>query len=333
MEVRNFVRKPRNWIITTIVVCCILGLLFTIFHSSSKALPQYSEMPTKTTAPELRPIDYQYETYSSGIIPMTMLIPSEWNYVLKNGIDTFVNNVDAATIEINITEYKPFSNKIDETYCINYVASQNGSIGSFASIDTSSFTVSYEIGGLDFFEYCTWDLNNQLDIMITIPADRYDYYLDTIQYLMDSVQWQKSNPIPSDYYVFYNEYGAFQFGVPLDWVSRIENGLFTAMNIDETAGFTVSVAESDLDLSTITQLDYVNTYGQKSNYVLSTFSNTGTVITTESSYTDGGMQYYAIHHLISSNGFLYEFMFLSQPEVYDAEAARYAQAISLFALF
>lgn len=334
MDARNFVRKPRNWIITTIVVCLILGLIFTIFHSSSNALQKApSATPTEITEPTLHPIEYQYETYSSGKIPMKMLVPSEWSYLLQDGIDTFINNIDAATLKINVTDYQPFSNKIDEAYCINYVASQNGAIGSYADLDTSSFTVSYEVDGIDYFEYCSWDLNNQLDITISIPADQYDYYIDTIQYLMDSVQWQKTNPIPEDYYIFYNEYGAFQFGVPVDWITNIQNGLFTAMNTDETAGFTVSVAESNIDLSTITQIDYVDTYGQKSNYVLSTFSNTGTVITTESSYTDNGIQYYSVHHIISSDGFLYEFMFLSQAEVYDMEIGKYSQSIALFSVF
>ena len=328
---RDFVRKPRNWVVTTLVITMLLALIINLISASKQNLPEYTLRETPTISEEPNIIEMEYSTYSHDLIPISMTVPAEWTLVTQGGAPTYINKNDGAKISFSISAYIPSVNNITEEVLFADVTNAGGLWGGYDRLDNSTYIVVYELNDTDFFELTTWDLANTARVQFAIPAARYEYYYDTVIHLFDSFSWQKGNPIPSDFGIMYNEYGNFEFGIPTGWIATITDGIFSSTNPNTGSIMYVSVSEVSADLSGITQIDYVAVASQnKSNFLLSTYSNNGSFLTAEATYSSGGNQYSVINNILVRDGFMYEFTFECAAGNYNTDGPYYMTAVNLF---
>lgn len=326
---RDFVRKPRNWFIVSIVLACLFALINSFISASQTNLPSYvqQEEPPKQEEeiPDIKTIEYFNE--ETGL---SMLVPADWTRVTRNGCDAFVNQIDGATLLFDVHGYDPTMNAITEEHVINDVISSNGVLGGFDKDDNHSYLVIYELGSTDYFEYNVWDLQNTVRVSLQIPTARYSYYYDIAVYLFDSFTWEQAAPIPEEFCMFYSDYGNFEFGVPIGWEGSIVDGEYGAVSPNGSV-MACSLTSTSADLSGITQIDYVNAASAgKSNYLLSSYSNTGLVLTAEATYTLNSVECVEVRSLLATGAFQYEFTFQCEREFYDTDGQYFMTAIGLF---
>ena len=328
-------RRSFGAIGVTLIVCCLLGLFFMLGNANQKVLPQYHAEPTteESSVEETHLIPGEFSLFESAKVQLSMKVPDSWTYAIQEGKDVYVNSADKTTLSIGFTDYYPEVNNESEAAYTNYVSQLSGSLIQYYKIDNSSYSATYQIKDTIYYVAKSWDLSHCMEVMFATSTSLQDYYYDTIVYLFDSIQWQKETPIPESVYIFFNEFGAFQFGVPVDWTTEIINGTLIVQNPTTMGYFTVNVEASDMNLNEITQIQYLNTYGQKQSYLLSSYSNVNGSLSVEASYSENGDRVRSIHNVITANGFLYELKFESLEENFEADRQLYLKAISLFEIF
>lgn len=326
---RDFARKPRNWFAVAIVLAFLFALIYSFISASQTNLPAYvqTEEPKQEEpkTPDIRTTEYFNEE-----VGLSMLVPAEWTRVTKNGGDAFVNQVDGAMLHFDVREYDPTMNAITEAQATNDVLSANGVLGGFAKDDNHSYLVIYELGSADYFEYNIWDLQHTVRVTLQIPTQRYSYYYDIAIYLFDSFVWEQAAPIPEEFCMFYSDYGNFEFGVPIGWEGSTVDGEYTAVSPNGST-MSCSLTSTSMDLSGISQIDYVTAASAgKSNYLLSTYSNTGSVLTAEATYVLNGVECAEVRTILATGTFQYEFTFQCERANYDTDGQYFLTAINLF---
>ena len=334
---RDFVRKPRNCFLTLIVVAIAAALFINLFSSTNANLPSYQAgtevEPTVTPEEDEAKPTFETSVYKNNEYGFSMPVPAEWAFVVKNGADSFVAP-NGSILSFNISEYDPTLNSITQESVANDVAALQGLLGGFVWISTTSYAVIYELGTIDYFEYVTWDLNTLVRITGASPATAYAEYSNQITALFDQFQWEKQNPVPENFFMYYSDYGNFEFPVPIDWTYGIEDGYFVAVSPDGRTNFRVTVNNTTSDFSGITQLDYVNIMGEgKSGYMLSEYSNSGTVIGSSATFMNNGVQYIELHQMLASGQFQYELLFQSPADTYETVYQTYLQVSNYFRVF
>lgn len=328
---RDFVRKPRNWFVTAFVLAFLFALIYCFFASARTNLPAYvTEEPTPT--PTEKALDIDTAVYTNDVTGFTMEVPAEWTPVVRDGADSYVNQ-DGAILMFYVSDYDPTMNWITQETVTSDVQAADGVLGGFAKDNSHSYLAVYEIGSVDYFEYNIWDLQNTVRVSWQIPAARYNYYYDIVIGLFDTFQWKQAAPIPDDFYMFYSDYGNFEFGVPLGWQEELVDETYVVTSPSGST-ITCSLTSTSEDLSGITQIDYVNAASAgKSNYLLSSYTNTGATLVAEASYTINGVGYNEVREMLASGSFYYEFIFQCEPSNYETDGAAFLQAMNLFRVF
>lgn len=330
---RDFVRKPRNWFAVCIVLCFLFALIYSFISSSQTNLPSYVPTNEPVEEDEETTPDIKTTEYFNDELNLSMLVPADWTEVIKSGCDSFINQVDGAMLQFDIRPYDPTFNNITKETVANDVLAADGVLGGFAKDDNHSYLAIYEIGSTDYFEYNIWDLNHTVRVSMQIPAQRYNDYYDTVIYLFDSFQWDQANPIPEEFILYYSDYGNFEFGVPIGWESSIVDGVYQAVSPSGSM-MTCTLTSTSLDLSNVKQLDYVGVASAgKSNYLLSSFSNTGTNLTAEATYNVDGIPYSEVQSILATGLFQYEFTFQCEQANYETDGQYFIMAMNLFRVF
>lgn len=69
----------------------------------------------------------------------------------------------------------------------------------------------------DNIEINRYDLNTAVRVSICVPDDAYKLLQKEISATVNSVSWEPRSPIPEEYLLIYNDFGAFEFAVPENW--------------------------------------------------------------------------------------------------------------------
>ena len=329
---RDFIRNPKNWIALCIVLAVLSALIYSFLSSTNVNLPSYVEPPA-TPAEETPTVDIETVKFSAEDISLTMSVPSKWTHVVRQGSDAYVNPADGTTLIFHISGYDPGVNMVTEDVVTTELSASGGLLGGFTRDGNSAYLAIYEQGSVDYFEYTTWDLSTLVRVSLQVPAERYTDYYDTAVFLFDTLKWDKETPIPEGFSLFYSSYGDFEFGVPDGWNAVIDNGAYVASAASGST-LTASVTQSSLDLSSLSQLDYVGTASQgRQNYILSTYSNAGSTLIAEATYTKDGETWVNVNNILATGSFLYEFSFDCRQADYEADGSSFLTAMKLFRVF
>ncbi|MBQ3011532.1 MAG: hypothetical protein IJA20_07345 [Methanocorpusculum sp.] len=330
---RDFIRKPGNWVGLCIALTFLFALLYSFISASNANLPSYVAPEQLPAEEDPKPVSIDTVEYTATEIPLNMQVPADWRQITKGGNTTFINPVDGASISFDIGAYVPGANMVTEAVANEDITRAGGSLVGFTAESNSSYMVVYELGSAVYLEYSTWNLTTFVRVTFQMPQERYDHYYDIAILLFDSFTWEKAQPIPDGFSLFYSAYGNFEFGVPDGWTAVIEDGAYIA-SAPSDSRLTVTVTPSEADLSALSQLDYIAAASQgKQDYLLSSYSNTGTSLAAEASYSMGGAAWYTSNQLLADNGYLYEVTFDCAMENYDADAGAFMTTLALFRVF
>jgi hypothetical protein len=326
--------RKKSWLTIVIIISVLAAGIYMIFTASGKNLPSYVDTPTPL--PEATPTAViDTDRYYNGNYDISVEVPLGWTYVLQDGYDTYIN-IDGAMIQIQIMDYIPSLNAISADIIANDAAAVGGVLIEFDRIATDAYVSEYELGGVGYMEYTMWDLNTSVRVQFAASLDKYyAKYRETALYCLSTFTWNKQRPIPQGFILYYNTFGNFEFGLPLDWTGAItEDGVYTASNTQTGAVMYVSVTDSPETFEGISQISYVNAMNKyRQGFALRTFANDGSRLMAEATYTVGDIQYGFIQYQVCTGFYQYSFSFECQMDKIDDDLILYQTAVDLFRYF
>lgn len=331
---RDFIRKPRNWLLVMVVLAVAISLIFTFTSSFSSNLPSYNgpneNLEPAPDAPK-EPASIPTVSYTSEDYGFQMDVPDGWVYAVRSGGDSFTNQIDGANISFHVGEYDPTQYWVSEESITAEVTSAGGVVGSFSWLSNSSYAAVYAIGDTDYFELTTWDLDMMVRVSIQTPAIRYSDYRDDMLALLDTFSWAKSNPVPDGYYMYYNEIGSMEFPIPDGWGYEIDASTSSLVAYSEDGiSLRVTVTPAAGDLSDLSQTDYYNIMCVgKTDYMQTAYNNSGTLLTAEATFTNSGIPYMESHNILIYENYQYELL-LQCPTSLLEQGRQYNETISKY---
>lgn len=327
------INKPWAGIAVAIV---FVACLFAVFSQSSP-LPGYVDTtttsPTTTEAPNI-----EMQSYTAQTTGLTIQIPIDWQKVNLDGGVSFVHRGSASSIEIKESDYYPSITSITADSAATQTTANGYVYQAFNWIDNSSYALTYLKQDNEkttyYIEVTQFDRSHVVCVLYTINGEYYAALEPEITASIDSIQWDKQDPIPADFVLHYNEFGNFEFGSPITWSSAVQNGAYYAQDPQSGATMVITVSQSNITYENISQLDYVSIASQgRSNFALRSYTADKNIIRGTAVYMYNGEQYMMMQYLIANGQYEYGITFDCPVSAYDSIAELYDEAIDLFRIF
>lgn len=334
MRGKKFFSKPTGIVILVLAVL-VLSLLITISNQNQNKTQLPAYMPSESTevSSDTALFEEELMEYKSETMPYSMQVPAAWQYILQDNFPAFVNEADGTTIKFSEMQYSPSINMVTKDSLQSDLSGAAGTLVDFSKLTSTSYISLYEISGIYYLEYTVWDHSNIVRVVFMYRGENGAYYTEFAKYLLDTFCWEWADPIPSGYYIYYSNFGNFEFGVPETWDAYIDNGSFIAISPSQSQ-MICTVIENNDPIQNIDAAQFANLYiPNVSEYNVVTFQNTGSVIVAEYSFLSNGVECRFIGNILSNNGYVYQFAFLCSIDAYSVDGESYIQSLDLFQVF
>lgn len=329
-------KTKHSWVVILIVSIAFMSCLIMLFAKDTP-LPGYID---EGTAPEptTTPIAVSLNTYTLPESGFSVGIPEGWQKVNGNGKISFIHKASASTIEIEESNYNPeIAMTTKESVSTSAIAAGYNFLD-FYWIDNSSFVITYTKGTneslINYIETVHFDRKNIVKVTYIIKGEYYQKLQATIEQSIDSIQWEREDPIPKEFILQYNSFGNFEFGSPIGWTSGITDGAYYAQDTQTGATMVITAVESDFTYEKISQLDYVKIASRgRSNFALRSYVADEKIIRGTAVYAQNGQQYMMMQYLIASGTYEYSITFECPVSAYEQTQSLYENAIKLFRIF
>lgn len=330
-------RPRKGWLIA--IMAAIAAFLVIVITKQQTPLPSYnsSNDPETTTEYETtkRVDSFTYQDETTGLC---IAIPDEWQKVTKSGYTTFIHSPTASSIQIQVLDYYPEVNSVSATSVSTEIVSLGGEYLNFYWIDNSSFVTTYKLynGSLttDYIEYTLFDRQNVVRIIYTINDEYYNDLQDYITYSLDSISWDKLDPIPTTMNLYYSEVGDFEFGIPIGWTGGLVDGAYYASDTNSNASYTITVTSSAADFSNVSQINYVSYASQnRTNFILQSFVKDNTNIYATYTYNNGDTRMMVRQFMIANGNYEYSLTEECPMTTYEQVSDLFDDLINVFRIF
>lgn len=334
-----------KWVIPFVVVILIVSLIFVKCSSNnlkgyveSSSLNDSSSQADKSTLEDqVLNISESTSLYQDEDIHFSLEIPESWTKVAgENNNVSFIDKNRGTQLNITIKGYDPSINTVDEDLLQQQASAANMTIREYDKTSNSKYSVSYTSSKYGYIDYVYWDYNTVITLSFMIDGK---YYNDsdvnkTIRYIHQTFNWVTENPIPDDLQMAYLSYGNFEFGFPKDWNYGESSDTIMITNPEGSAAITISVTEAASTLEAVSQVDCVNYLSQiKPNFILDSFSNTGTMVTCTGTYQMNGTKLNVQQYIMVNNGYEYTLSFDTEAEVTSGLTTTIQKVINSFRCF
>ena len=334
--------KPIYGIAIGVFIFLLVALLITNANVRQKEQQRQQEQelqayqnpqePTLTESGNAEP-NIEMIQYQSTSLPYVIEVPSDWVQGEEGNTVSFFHSADGANISISEMDYFGGVNNITEETLISDIGEQ----GELLHYDryNNKYYAAYAIDNVVYLEETIWDRNNVIRISCTYPAESNDYYEPLCTYVIDSFNWQWEDPIPEDIFIYYNEYGNFEFGVPISWEYYIDDsGVFIAKSPNSSV-MQCRITEGEFNFgNTDAETYFKDLIAGSQQHEITYFENKGNYITGDLVLLDeSGLQYHVVSTQVQNNSFLYTFIFMATTDYYEEDGAAYSKALSLFRIF
>lgn len=333
--------KTRRLIEAFVLACLILGLIITLTQLNNNTLPQYDES-NNIVLVTVEP--YKEETvlpdmkqFTDNDVGLSLWVPMEWQRVIKNGNTTFVDKDTASYISINKSGYIPGLNNTTEADVRSNLAANGCNFISFTPNGNFGYTLAYQAYEndvlYDYIEVVRIDRFSVVTITVCAADVNYVSLEKQISATVDSVEWNPQNPIPDNFLLAYNDFGSFEFGVPITWQRGIEDGEYVAKDPETGAEMHVSVFQSTASYANLTQGNFAEYIGSgKDGFSIKQFTARDDLIYCVSEYTIFNTPVYRVDYMIATGQFEYGICFICPTVYYQEQAPLFDQAFNLFRL-
>lgn len=336
-------RKNIKIIGSFIVICLVIAGIITISQLNSQQLPGYVEGQEKVIVATQEPYavatrapDMQLITDNS--VGLALSVPQGWSKVIKDGTTMYVNQETSAYVQIVKSAYIPGILNVSYEQIQGDLAANGSNFISFQPDGNCGYTVLYQSYINDslynYIEVTRIDRQNCVRIIVCIPAEVYSRFEAEVDYMVASISWNPANPIPEDFFLAYNEFGNFEFAVPVTWARGIENGEYVARDTNTGAEMHVSVSESNATYAGVNQslfAEYLAT--GKEGFSIKQFTCTDNLIYCVSTYTINTFPVYRVEYLLATGAYEYAICFICPTSYFEMVSPLFDQAFSLFRTF
>lgn len=328
----------KKWLAGLILTGLFLGVALTVTEQNRQPLAGFVEsgrtiITTAEPPPEELP---DMKPYTDA--GLSLLIPEKWAKVIKNGDMAFVDGNTSAYVRVSILPYVPGLSGITEEKIREDTAGMGAAFLSFEKEGNSGYTVRYQMSEngtvYDYTEISRIDLECLARVTVCLPDDAYPMLAKEIAAVENSVTWEPANPVPEGFLLAYNDFGSFEFAVPLGWDRGIETGEYVARDPGTGAEMHVSVSRSEMTYENVNQAVYAEFMSEgKEGFSIRQFSCDGNLIYSVSSYMMNGFEVYRVDYLLATGAYEYGIAFSCPVDCYTEKAPLFEQAFSLFRLF
>ena len=326
-----------------IIAAAVMLVVFLTYATGNKTLDVYTgsdrgdgghviEQTPETEKP------FASQAYVNNEISLSMQIPDGWTYIKKDGFDTFVHGPSASSVQIQVISYYPMVNEATAESLYETYAQRGLELTEFERTSPTSYYVVYKGNGMDgvtdYVETVMWDRSHVAKIIVTFSDAYYERLQSQIWGCIDSMQWQKENPVVDGAVLHYSLYGDFEFAYPDGWNYEAVNDSFYAVSPDMNAFMTVTVTEDSTLISNFSQVDYTNYLAAgRQNFALTAFQSDDYSVYAEATYYSGDVQMSLMQNYVANGVYHYVVTYECPTEI-GAEIMPFAgQALGMTRIF
>lgn len=298
-----------------LIILAVMVFLFVYNVTNKETLSVYNTSVgnstyTVTTEAETEETVASF-TYSNSALAMTMEIPEGWEYVLKDGYDTYVHSASASSVQIQVLSYYPMVNNVSSDSLSETYAGYGYTLTEFGFMSNCSYYVIYQASTssgsvTDYIEEVFWDRSHVLKVVMCFDDSNYDRLQNEIWNSLNSIYWEQEDPVPLDLFLTYFSNGDFEFAVPMDWVIGSTDSSYYAYDETDGSSMTVYVLEDSTSVGDISQIDYANYLSNGvDDFILTQFNATDEYLYGEASYTSNGTSMYAVQYYFANGVYNY----------------------------
>lgn len=261
--------------------------------------------------------DKSFETqiYTSKDIALSMEVPADFGMVIKSGYETFVHAPSGTSIQIQVNDYDPAINNISASVVSEQIVEEGYSFISFTRLSNSSYEAIYQkTNGViyDYIEEVYWDREHIVVIKFIVEDTNYQSFSDKFIHVVETFSWNKENPIPDGYYLYYCEEGNFEIGLPEEWNFSGAGNSYYASDPYTNSQYMVQYypVEEYVDLSTVTATDMTGMINTgKAGFMMETFYAESSMAQARASFISNDIKYVDLYTIHSSEDCLIYIIF------------------------
>lgn len=293
------------------------SMIFTMVSKKKQAdLNVYTKSDQVTQKKDLskeEPLDIDMSIYTDEETGFSLEVPSDWQEVTKNGYPTFVHPASASSIQIQVLDYDPSINNETAESVSAKIAEDGMTFTDFMRKDPCSSELLYQDYQNTTYDYMVesyWDREHIVKLVCTFNDQNYEKIQPYYQKILESFAWDKQNPIPDGYELYYNEYADFEVGIPETWdVANAENAV-VASDVNTGASLTITMQENTAFLDTLTATDVAQMLNsEKNNFMMKSYKNDKEQALAVSTYTIDGTAYENRYYLFATGKKIYALSF------------------------
>ena len=319
-----------------VAVIISMSILALIIQMSNQSRDVYtgteSTVPTQTERPHTK-----LKLYEENELGLRYGVPEDWTQVVKDGFKTYIHQPTATSLQVRIEDYIPELLIWNEDTAHAYAQRQGGDLTSFYWNDANSFSLIYnkyqdkQERTTAFLEMVQFDRLHCITMSVSVMAEYYDSMSDIIDDVMESFYWEKPAPWPDGTYVYYSEYGAFEFAYPASWNVGTTDNAYIAQDPETGGVMSIAVSESDATYQGVSQIQYVQFAGEtRNNFALSTFAADDNIIYAVGTYYSGDQEVVLVQYLLASGRYEYAITFETPSYAYQQQATLFDGIIKTF---
>lgn len=267
-----------------------LSILFTMCSKNKQnTLDVYDGDVISTQEITTENLNIETITYENSKAGFHMDVPADWTKVVKDGCDTYIHAASSSSIQIQILPYDSAINNVNQELLSSSIVQDGFTFVNYNRIDTSSYEIMYQKNEIyDYIEEVKWSRDYIVKMICIFNDENYSKIYPYYDRIINSFAWDTDNIIPTNLFLYYSEYGDFEFSVPYGWTFGNTNTSFVAINNDNTAQITITVSERTDLLTNLTATDITNYLNNnKNSFMLKDFSTSATSATATAYYNNG----------------------------------------------
>lgn len=267
-----------------------LSILFTMCSKNNQnTLDVYEGDVISTQEITTEELDIETITYVNKTADFHMEVPADWTKVIKDGCDTYIHAASSSSIQIQILPYDSNINNINQEFLSSSIVQAGFTFVNYNRIDTSSYEIMYQKNEIyDYIEEVKWSRDYIVKMICIFNDENYSKIYPYYDRIINSFAWDTDNIIPTDLFLYYSEYGDFEFAVPYGWTTGNSDTSFVAINEENSAQITITTTERTELLTDLTAIDITNYLNNnKNSFMLKEFSTSATSATATAYYNNG----------------------------------------------
>ena len=294
------------------IIVIIIAFVMTMAGrgTADSSLPSYSSENRVEVVENNSNEGQDIETfiYTDDENSFSLSIPSGWTQVNQGDYTSFIHQPTGTAVQIQVLDYDPSVNNMTADTMSLSVAQNGYTYVNFNKVSSSQYEVIYQDYGTstyDYLEEVYWDREKVIKLVFVTEDTYYDSMLPYFQEIFGSFVWQKVDPIPDGYSLYYSEAGDMELCVPDGWALGASSDALVCYDESTGAQFTVTLESYAGDLSSMTAVDVSSAIrGTKSNFIMQQYIPGTDQLCAITTYMVDGTQYQGYVYMYCNGQYL-----------------------------